>query len=105
MPFLVTMTADAERQLLALSIRQQRILEEAIQARLIHEPAKESRAIKRLRPNSIADLELRVGDLRALYMIDLSHREVIIGVVGEKRGNKLIVEGREYHDHESDESE
>lgn len=102
MPFLVTMTEDAERHFLALPVREQRTLQEAIHVRLIHEPAKESRAIKRLRPNSIAELELRVGDLRAIYVIDEAHQEVILGVVGEKRGNQLFVEGREYHDHESD---
>jgi hypothetical protein len=76
--------------------------QEAIRVRLVHEPAKESRAIKRLRPNSISEFELRVGDLQAMYVIDEAHQAVIIGVVGEKRGNQLFVEGREYHDHESD---
>lgn len=104
MAFLITMTNDAERQFLALSVRDQRILEAAISTRLTHEPTKESRSIKRLRPNSIAEFELRVGDLRALYVIDPAKQEVIIGVVGEKRGNKLFVEGREYHDHESAQS-
>lgn len=66
---------------------------------------KESRAIKRLRPNLIAEFELRVGNLRVMYAVDSTNQEVIIGVVGEKRGNQLFVEGREYHDHESDESE
>ena len=105
MPFLVTMTDDAERQFRALSVREQRILQEAIGVRLVHEPTKESRAIKRLRPNSVAGFELRVGDLRAMYVVDSNNQEVIIGVVGEKRGNKLFVEGREYHDHKSNESE
>lgn len=105
MPFLVTMTDTAERQFLALAVRDQRILQEAIRGRLVHEPTKESRAIKRLRPNSIAEFELRVGDLRVMYAVDSTNQEVIIGVVGEKRGNQLFVEGREYHDHKSDQSE
>ena len=53
----------------------------------------------------LAEFELRVGDLRAMYAVDSANQEVIIGVVGEKRGNQLFVEGREYHDHKSDESE
>ena len=105
MPFLVTMTDDAERQFLALAVRHQRILQEAIRSRLFHEPAKESRAIKQLRPNSIADFELRVGDLRAMYAVDSVNQEVIIGVVGEKRGHNLFAEEPEYQDHERDESE
>ncbi len=105
MPFLVTMTEDAERQFLALAVRDQRILQGAIGSRLFHEPTKESRSIKRLRPNSIAEFELRIGDLRVMYAVDSANQEVIIGVVGEKRGNKLFVEGREYHDHKSDQPE
>ena len=101
MAFSITMTNDAERQFFALSARDQRILQAAILARLPHEPTKESRVIKQLRLNSIAEFELRVGDLRALYIVDSANQEIIIGVVGEKRGNKLFVEGHEYHDHES----
>jgi hypothetical protein len=29
---------------------------------------------------------------------------VLIQVVGEKRGNKLIVQGKEFHEHEGDRS-
>jgi mRNA-degrading endonuclease RelE of RelBE toxin-antitoxin system len=66
MPFKVTITEDAERQYRSLPAREQRMLEVAIRSRLEHEPTKPSKAIKRLRPNTLAEFELRAGDLRAV---------------------------------------
>ena len=100
MPFRVTITEDAERQLQWLPARERRILEAAIQARLEHQPATTTKAVKRLRPNPLADFELRAGDVRALYNIE--ENEVVILVVGRKVGNKLIVEGEEFHGHQDD---
>ena len=99
MPFKITITEDAERQFLSLPVRQQRILEAAIQSRLEHEPTKPTKAIKRLRPNLFADFELRAGDLRALYNVD--EGEVVVLLVGRKVGNKLIVEGEEFYGHQN----
>jgi mRNA-degrading endonuclease RelE of RelBE toxin-antitoxin system len=98
MPFKITITEDAERQLRSLPAREQRILEAAIQSRLEHEPTKPTKAIKRLRPNLFADFELRAGDLRALYNVE--EGEVVILLVGRKVGNKLIVEGEEFYGHQ-----
>jgi mRNA-degrading endonuclease RelE of RelBE toxin-antitoxin system len=98
MPFKITITDDAERQFRSLPTRDQRILEAAILSRLEHQPTTPTKAIKRLRPNPLAEFELRVGDLRALYNVEGD--EVIILVVGQKVGNKLIVEGEEFHGHQ-----
>jgi|CXWL01.1.fsa_nt_gi mRNA-degrading endonuclease RelE of RelBE toxin-antitoxin system len=98
MPFNITITEDADRQYRSLPAREQRVLEAAIQSRLEHEPTKPTKAIKRLRPNPLADFELRAGDLRALYNVEGD--EVIILIVGRKVGNKLIVEGEEFHGHQ-----
>lgn len=98
MPFQITITEDAERQLRWLPARDQRILEAAIRACLGNEPTKPTKAIKRLRPNLFADFELRAGDLRALYNVD--EGEVVIILVGRKVGNKLIVEGEEFYGHQ-----
>ena len=103
MPFRITITDDAERQLRALPVRDQRILEAAIQSRLEHEPTKPTKATKRLRPNLFADFELRAGDLRALYNVD--EGEVVVLLVGRKVGNKLIVEGEEFHGHQDNPAE
>lgn len=57
-----------------------------------------TKAIKRLRPNPLAEFELRAGDLRALYNVE--REEVVVLIVGRKVGNKLIVEGEKFHGHQ-----
>jgi len=98
MPFRITITEDAERQLRSLPARDQRILEAAIQSRLEHQPTTPTKAIKKLRPNLFAEFELRAGDLRVLYNVD--EGEVVVLLVGRKVGNKLIVEGEEFYGHQ-----
>ena len=95
MPYRITITADANRQFRSLAAHEQRVLAAAINARLKVRPTIPTRAIKRLRPNPFADYELRTGDLRALYTVE--DDEVAILLVGRKAGNRLIVEGEEFH--------
>src|SRR5262249_38775938 len=99
MPFRITITDDAERQLRSLPVREQRILEAAILSRLEHQPTTPTKAIKQLRANPLAEFELRAGDLRALYNVEGD--EVVILIVGRKEGNKLIVGGEEFHGHQN----
>ena len=66
MPFKITITNDAEEQLKGLPVREQQILEAAIMSRLPFAPTTPTKAIKRLRPNPLAEFELRVGKLRVL---------------------------------------
>lgn len=98
MTFRITITENAEKQMRALPVREQRVLEAAILARLQDRPTTPTRAIKRLRPNPLAEFELRVGALRVLYNVE--ETEVILLVVGRKVGNKLIVKGEEFHGHQ-----
>lgn len=98
MAFRITITADAEAQLHALPVRDQRILEAAIRVWLQDQPTTPTRAIKRLRPNRLAEFELRVGDLRVLYNVE--EAEVVLLVVGRKHGSKLIVGGEEFYGHQ-----
>ena len=58
------------------------------------------RRIKEMRPNSVARWELRLGNYRVLYDVDESRRCVTVHVIGEKDGNRLIVQGKEYTAHE-----
>ena len=98
MPFNISITEDADRQFRALPVRDQRILEAAILSRLRHQPTIPTKAIKRLRPNPLAEFELRAGDLRVLYNVE--EEEVVVLIVGRKVGNTLIVEGEEFHGHQ-----
>ena len=103
MAFQITITEDAESHLRELTVREQRILEAAILARLRDQPTAETRAIKRLRPNPLAEFELRVGELRVLYNVEGD--EVILLVVGRKVGTTLVVAGEEFHGHQDDPAE
>jgi mRNA interferase RelE/StbE len=103
MAYEITMTRDAEDQFRSLTVRERRTLEDAISARLIDQPTTVAKAIKRLRPNPLAEFELRVGDLRVLYNVE--GEEVILLIVGRKVGNSLIVGGEEFHGHEDDSPE
>ncbi len=69
-----------------------------IVSRLEHQPTTPTKAVKRLRPNPLAEFELRAGDLRALYNVEGD--EVVLLVVGRKVGNKLIVDGEEFYGHQ-----
>ncbi|HEV3257035.1 MAG TPA: hypothetical protein VG013_09165 [Gemmataceae bacterium] len=97
-PYQITITEDADRQFRCLPVRHQRILEAAILSRLQHQSTTPTKAIKRLRPNPLAEFELRAGDLRALYNVEGD--EVVVLVVGRKVGNTLIAEGEEFHGHQ-----
>ena len=59
--------------------------------------------MKRLRPNPLAEFELRVGNLRTLYNVEGA--EVVLLIVGRKVGNKLIVKGEEFHGHQDNPAE
>jgi mRNA-degrading endonuclease RelE of RelBE toxin-antitoxin system len=97
----IIITEEAESQLRSLTARDQRIVEAGILARLRQQPTTPTKAIKRLRPNPLAEFQLRIGDFRVLYSVDETKAEVVISIVGQKVGNKLIVEGEDFHGHES----
>jgi len=74
---------------------------------LIADPLSATRNMKTLRPNRVAQRELRLlGKYRVLFSVDEEAREVTIVLVGEKRGETLIVRGEEFTaHHESDPTE
>src|ERR1700677_4334108 len=98
MAFRITITVEAESHLKALPVRDRRILEAAIRARLASQPMTLSRAVKRLRPNPLAQFELRAGNLRVLYNVESS--EVVLLAIGRKVGNKFVVKGQEFYGHQ-----
>src|ERR1700719_4315 len=98
MAFDITITAEAESHWRPLPVRDQRLLRDAIRSRLTHRPMSVAKAVKRLRPNPLAELELRVGDLRVLY--NVGGQEVVILAIGRTVGTKWIVKGEEFHAHQ-----
>jgi mRNA-degrading endonuclease RelE of RelBE toxin-antitoxin system len=100
MAFRIIITDDDDMQLKALSAREQRVLQAAILSRLRDHPTTPTKAVKRLRANPVAEFELRVGDFCILY--DVVGEEVVLLIVGRKVGNRLIVSGEEFYEHQTD---
>lgn len=92
----VVLSPDAVRQFRSLRAAGQRTLPNAMKAQLERaDPARPTRNRFRLRrPSPHADFELRLGRLRVFYRI-LGDR-VLVVLIGEKRGNRLLVEGSEF---------
>ena len=83
-----------------------RLLLQGAEQHLSSDPLLESRNMKTLRPNPVAERELRLfGKYRVLFNVDEETEEVTIILVGEKRGNSLFVQGEEFAGHESDPAE
>jgi mRNA-degrading endonuclease RelE of RelBE toxin-antitoxin system len=77
-----------------------RILLDEAESRLSTDPLAETKSLKTLRPNPLAQRELRLfGKYRVLFNVDEEQQEVTIIVVGEKRGNALLVRGQEFSAH------
>jgi mRNA-degrading endonuclease RelE of RelBE toxin-antitoxin system len=91
----VELTPDAVRQFKALPKSARPVIKEALRTHLVRDdPARVTRNKFRLRrASTYADYELRVDDWRILYRIDGDI--AVVTLLGEKRGNCLIVEGEE----------
>ena len=51
---------------------------------------------KRLRPNELAEWEVRIGDFRVFYDVDQENKLIKIEAVGYKKGSQLFIRGKEY---------
>jgi mRNA-degrading endonuclease RelE of RelBE toxin-antitoxin system len=100
--YTILLTERAETHLKALTPYARRMI---IEIHLSYQPTHGSRRIKEMRPNPVAGWELRLADYRVLYDVDDQRRVVQVQVIGEKVGNRLIVQGEEYSAHESDRPE
>jgi len=98
MAFEIVYGENAESQLKALTARERKALVVGILARLLHQPTVLTQAVKKLRPNPIAEYQLTVGDLRVLYNVEASR--VVVVVIGRKVGEQLLVEGEVYREHQ-----
>ena len=89
----VELTADAVRQFKRLPKQARPLIQEALHRQLIlDDPARATRNKCRLRRASeFADYELRVAEWRVFYRIEAGRS--VVTLMGEKRGNRLIVEG------------
>lgn len=96
MPYAVEFAESVEGHFRALTARERVTILDAIDRQLLHEPLKETRHRKPLRPNPIAPWELRVGQLRVFYEVAGAESRVVrILAVGRKRRHALLIGGKE----------
>jgi mRNA-degrading endonuclease RelE of RelBE toxin-antitoxin system len=86
---------DAVDHLCTLTARQQKIVLDAVDAQLAHQPTIETRNRKPMRPNPLAPWELRIGNLRVYYDVEEQPESVVfIRALGVKQRNRVRI-GRE----------
>jgi hypothetical protein len=56
----------------------------------------ETRNRKRLRPNKLAEWELRIDRTRVFFDIDRANQLIQVRAIGYKRGSRLWIHGEEY---------
>ena len=96
MPYTIEFAEAVEDHFRVLTARDRTTALAAINRQLLHEPLKETRNRKPLRPNPIAPWELRVGQLRVFYeVVGTDSGFVRILAVGRKLRNVLMIGGKE----------
>lgn len=96
MPYDIQFAEVVAEHLTFLSAGEQSRVFAAIEEQLLHEPLKETRNRKPLRPNPLAPWELRVGNLRVFYDVVSDPPEVNIVAIGKKQGSILRIAGQEF---------
>ncbi|MBM4038149.1 MAG: hypothetical protein FJ290_06500 [Planctomycetes bacterium] len=92
----IGLTPEAIDDLEALrSFDRTRVLQ-GITEQLEHGASVETRNRKRLRPNALAEWELRIGKFRVFYDVDERAATVKVEAIGTKEGSKLFIHGEEY---------
>jgi mRNA-degrading endonuclease RelE of RelBE toxin-antitoxin system len=92
----IELTSEALEDLASLRNLDLRRVVDEIEVHLRDEPTRETRKRKRLRPNQLAEWELRVEDFRVFYDVFLEDSVVKVLAVGSKAGNQLFIHGEEY---------
>ena len=96
---MVVLSPEAIDHLVALTAHQRRIILDAIETHLTHEPTVATRRRKPLRPNPLSSWELRVGQYRVYYQIESDDDDdqavVTVVAVGVKRRNRVFIGGVE----------
>jgi len=89
-------TLEAMEDLKRFRKYEQQLIADQIDEQLLHEPAHETRNRKRLRPNRVAEFELRIAKFRVFYDVAENRNLVKIEAVGHKVGSSLFIRGKEY---------
>jgi len=87
----IKFAGHAYRHLEAIGRHDRNLILDAVKEQLSYTPVDETRNRKLLRDNPLADWELRVGQYRVFYDVDVANCVVRILAVGVKERNKLII--------------
>lgn len=90
----IDFTYEALQDLMVFRKFEQQIILSSINDQLVYEPTVETRNRFRMRPNEIAEWELRIDNYRVFYNVANAVQIVNIEVIGFKRGNQLFVRGK-----------
>jgi len=100
----IVYSPESVDHLAVLTKQEQTTIIDQVQQLLTHEPTLPSRKRKFLRPNALAQWELRLGDLRVFYDVtieevsdgDTKHESttMTIKAVGKKEHNQLRIGGK-----------
>jgi mRNA-degrading endonuclease RelE of RelBE toxin-antitoxin system len=94
--FRIELTPEASDDLGSMRTFDQRRLVVVMEMQLGHEPTRETRNRKRLRPNDLAEWELRVEAFRVFYDVLAEDEIVKVVAIGLKQGNDLFIHGEKY---------
>ncbi len=67
-----------------------------IKTQLSYQPTVETRNRKQLRPNDVAEWELRINKIRVFYDVFEQVKIVKVEAVARKKDNRLFLRGKEY---------
>ncbi|HUY33053.1 MAG TPA: hypothetical protein VMV69_09750 [Pirellulales bacterium] len=96
MPFTIDFTESALDDLAFFKTHDQTRIFDQIDVQLSHQPMIETLKRKPLDPNTLGDWELRIGEFRVFYDIDVVEAAVKVKAVGRKEHNVLSIRGKEY---------
>jgi mRNA-degrading endonuclease RelE of RelBE toxin-antitoxin system len=90
----VEYTIEAIEDLKLYRKHERQLIVDQIDEQLSHEPSHETRNRKRLRPNSVAEFELRITQFRVFYDVDENKKVVRLKPSATKRAAVCSSEGR-----------
>ncbi len=96
MAYQIEFSEDAESHYRQFTAHQRSLLADAIEEQLSDQPTTPTRNRKHLRPNHVAEWELRVGDFRVFYDVEEGPGVVVVVAIGIKKGSRLYIGGEEY---------
>lgn len=94
--FEIAFTEGAIEDLRTFKRAERRKILAELESQLAFEPTVETRNRKKLRPNKLAEWELRIDRFRVFYDVGQDDLLIKVEAVGYKRGNRLFIGGKEY---------